>query len=541
MTKAVRLRPTIDESQGLGRVARTSVMWAYVRTGVYGIIAIPATVILARLLSPTDFGIAAAATFFGQFAARLSNGGMGTAIIRIKELHEDHISTVFVINAAVTTVAVIALLAGAPYIGRFYGTPEIGWILPIVALNFAVGSLSMIQQALLSRDLRYREMATIGSIDIMVASIAAVVFAFFGFRYWSLVLGDVCGGIVKWAYGIKLCGWRLRTRFVPSAARELMSFAMGAYAKRTLEHFTQNVDNLVIGRVLGVTALGFYDKAFSSVNRVFNKLTVVGPGVSFRIFSIIQDDFVRFQRAYRKVIMTVTLVGYFIFGALGTMGPHLIVVAFGEQWQQSVFPFQVLCVSFALKLLNSFATSAAQARGWIWPLVWRQVLQVVCIVVGVALAARWGIEGAAIAVLGATVAMFFLTQTVMRKATGLGWTDILEPQIPAVTTSALLIAILWGIDIGLKALLLSPQPFVILIAQAAACVLYAVAFARWCPFAEARELMHEVVSDFSPAVARFLWRDLPPVEKKKKKKKRGDRGNPDHLGPPVAIEPQVGP
>jgi O-antigen/teichoic acid export membrane protein len=481
-------------------------MWAYVRTGIYALVGIPTTIVLARLLSPADFGIAAAAVFFGELASRLSSGGLGVALVRTKELREDHISSVFVVNVVMSAVGALALVAAAPAIGRFYGAPEVGWLLPVVTLNFVLGALSMVQQALLARDLRYKEMATLGGLDLTVSSVTAVIFAASGLSFWSLVLGKVCGAFVKWIGGIWLVGWHVRLRFVPAAARELSSFALGIYTKGTLEHFARNVDSILIGRLLGVTALGFYDKAFSIINRVFNKMTVVGPNVSFRIFSIIQDEPERFRRAYRRVIMTVTLVGYIVLGALGAMAPQLIVVALGEKWSPSVLPFQILCFAFALKLIDQYATSASNARGWVWPQVGFKVVKVACLIGGIYLASPWGINGVAIAVLGAGVVNFLLMQTLMRRATGLGWLDVLQPQVPALVSTALLVGLLLGAAAAVHAV--HAAPAVILIAQVAAAALFLLAFAWWCPFREARELMHEVVSDVSPRLARFVWRDV---------------------------------
>jgi teichuronic acid exporter len=493
--------------RSFGRLARKSVMWAYLRTGIYGIVAIPTTILLARMLSPADFGIAAAAMFFGQLAKKLSSGGLGLALVRVKDLRADHISSVFVISVVTSVAGALALVGAAPYIGAFYNAPEVGWVLPLVALSFLFGGLSMVQQALLGRDLRYREMATIGVLDLVVASLTAVVFAAFGFRYWSLIIGEVCGAFVKWIYGAWVVGWHLRFRFVPSAARELSSFALGSYTKGVLQHVTRNVDTIMIGRLLGVTPLGFYDKAYALVSRVFNKMMVAGPSVSFRIFSIIQDEPERFRRAYRKVIMTVTLFGYMVLGALAMMGPHLIVVAFGEKWGPSIVPLQILCAAFALRLTSQYAISAANARGWIWPLVGCRAVETVCIVAGIYVGSAWGINGVALAVLGATAMVFLLMQSLMKAATGLRWSDILEPQVPALSSTALLVVMLWGLDRVLASS--SVIPPAILVVQACAMGVFALIFAWWCPFREARELMHEVVSDMSPRVAQFVWRDVP--------------------------------
>jgi PST family polysaccharide transporter len=481
-------------------------MWTMVRTSLSELIALPSTMVLARLLSPSDFGIAAIATFFGRLAARLSNAGVGIALVRIKILRDEHVSSVFVISAALTAVTATALIGAGPAIARFYRTPEIADILPIVALDFVISALSIIPQALLTRSMRYRDMAALGSADTTTAAVGAVVFAWFGLHYWSIPLGVLCGSAVKWIWAIKLVGWHLRFRFVPSAARELMSFALGTYTKGMLEYFSQNADNLVIGRVLGIDALGLYDKAFSSVQRVYNKLTVGGPSVSFRALAIMQDEPERFRRAFEKIMIASTLVGYATFATLGTMGPYVIEVLFGEKWRPSIVPFQLLCAAGALKVPSAFGGAAANARGWIWSNVWRQALQVVCIVVGVYAAAPWGINGASTAVLASTAIMFALTQSMLHAATGLGWPDLLRPQVPGILLAASLTLLVWGIDVVLRSASNMPA-YAILASQTAGASLFAVAFISWCPFRDVRLVVHEIVNDVSPRLANILVRD----------------------------------
>lgn len=499
-----RIEEEMRQRRSFARVARASVMWAYARSAVYAVAGIPAGIALARLLSPADFGIAAAATFFAHLAARLASGGLGAALVRMKDIHADHISTVFVVNILMAGVGAAGLVAAAPYVAAFYRIPEVGMVLPVVALSFVFGALSTVQQALLSRSLRYREMATMGSLDIVVGALTAVVLASIGFRFWSLVIGDVVGAFVKWIYGVYLVGWHLRPRFVPSAARELASFGLGMYTKSVLESLTRNADKVMIGRLLGIDALGYYDKSLSIVRRLYAKMTVVGPSVSFRIFAIIQDDRERLQRAYRKVIMTATFTTYLVFGALAVMAPHLVVVTFGEQWRPSIVPVQILCAVICLRILNDYANAALRALGWVWPQVWRQIVMTIFLLSGIYLAVPWGINGAAVAILASSMLGFVLTQTMMRRATGFGWSDILVPQLPAVASTAPLVAILWAVDFALP----TTPSLLVLLAQAAAGGLFLLAFAWWCPFRELRTLMHETVDDFSPAVARFIWKDV---------------------------------
>lgn len=497
--------------RSLGRVTRAGVLWAYLRTGFFALIGLPTAMILARLLTPADFGIAAVATFFGQMAARLSNGGMGLALVRLKEVRDEHISSVFVAHSVLAGLGAMAILAGASLIAAFYRTPELVYVMPVVALDVAISSLCMIPQALLTRDMRYRDMAVIASADKTTAAFGAVVLAWFGFGYWSIVLGALAGSVVRWAWGASLMGPHFSFRFVPNAAREMATFASGSYTKGLLEYFSGNVDNVIIGRVLGVTALGFYDKAFSTMARAYGAMTTVGPSISFRAFAALQDEPARFRRAFAKVTLTAVLVGYPAFAALGTTAPHLIVVLFGPKWQASVVPFQLLCVAGALRMSTAYGSAAANAHGWVWSNVWRQCLNVLAIVVGVYLAASWGINGASAAVLGAAVLMFVLMHDLLRKATGLSWWEQVEPQLPALLLSAALVALLWGINEALRAL--TSNPGLILVAQALVAGLLAIVYVRWCPFAAVREVAQEIAGDISPRLVRLLGGTVPPKKR----------------------------
>jgi O-antigen/teichoic acid export membrane protein len=498
--------PTVDYNEtprSIGRASRAGVMWATARSYLTELVLLPSAVILAQLLSPFDFGVAAVAMFFGRLAARVSNAGMGNALIRVKVLRDEHVSSIFVVNMMITMTAAAILLASARPIAAFYETPQIASLIPIVALDFVFSALSMVSQALLSRAMRYKEMAALASADLITAAIASVLFAWFGYGYWSLVLGAVCGSGLKWIWGVWLVGWQMSFKFVPSAARELLSFAFGTYAKGLLEYVSLTIDNLIVGSVLGVTALGIYDKAFASAQRAYNKLTVGGPGVAFRALAIIQDDPPRFQRAFEKIVVSTTILTYGVFAVIGAMGPHLIVFLFGEKWQPSVVPFQLLCAGGALRTANAFAGAAANARGWIWLNVWCQAAYVAMIAVGVYVAARWGINGASVAVLAATAVMSVLTTWMVRLATDLKWRQLLVPHWPGVLLAALLGGLVWSVDHAFIRWGITAH-FPVLVAQGIVAGLAGLAALRWTPFPIVATVVHEVVSDFSPKIASLL-------------------------------------
>jgi len=496
----LRLKPN---KSGYANVARAALFWTYLRSFIYTIAVIPTTVILARLLSPSDFGIAAAATFFGQLAARLSSAGMGVALIRVKSLRDEHISAVFLVTVVLNFIAFGTLLLAAPAIGTFYRSPDVARVMPWVGLNFLVAGVFTVPRALLSRDLRYKELSASGTVDMLVASSLACLLAWLGYGYWSLIVGELMGasanGLVTWHWS----KWRPDVRFSRTAFNELFSFGVGSYAKKLIDHAAQNADNLVVGRVLGMSALGFYDKGFAAGQKLYSRLTVVGPSVSFRIFSIIQDEPERFRRAYRKVLLSTTLIGYPVFAGLAAVAHPLFLVAFGEKWLPSVLPFQILCIAFMLKLTNTYAGSASQARGWIWSQVWRHGVNVVCLVVGVYLLSPWGIVGAAVAVLASTILLWAMMQHLLRAATHFGWRDILEPQIPALLCSVGILVVAFAAALAVVRSLPDASPWAVLLAQVFACAAFYLGFLRFSGFKEVSMLVGETLAQVSPKLARL--------------------------------------
>ena len=151
--------------------------------------------------------------------------------------------------------------------------------------------------------MRYKAKTVVDWSGTLTYSVVAVALAWNGWSFWSLVYAELARTTVLTTAYLCLGRWRPSVRFSSTAMREMLSFGIGIYAKRLLDYGTQNLDNLVVGRVLGLTALGLYDKAFNTVNKIASRLTLNGPNVTFRIFALIHEDRERFRRAYRKVLL----------------------------------------------------------------------------------------------------------------------------------------------------------------------------------------------------------------------------------------------
>ena len=497
------LRP-LTELRSYGRRAKRGVLWGLGQEVFNELIHIPTLVVLARLLSPYEFGVTAAAGFFISFANRFTKFGFNVALVRMKHVEPAHSSSVFVVSLGMGLVSWAALTFGSPWLGRFFDSPEAGQVLPVAAFTFIIAAIGTVPSAMMTRDLRYKAKTVADWSGTLTHSIVAVTLAWNGWSYWSLVYAELARTTVLTTAYLCLGHWRPSVRFSRTAMREMMSFGVGIYAKRLLDYGTQNLDNLVVGRVLGLTALGLYDKAFNTVNKIASRLTLNGPNITFRIFALIHEDRERFRRAYRKVVLTSTLLSYPALSTLIVVAPQLFLILFGEQWRSAVAPFQILCIAAMPKMLNAFASTAVQAIGQVWSEVWRQLVSILLLIVAVAGFSRWGIEGAAAGVLVATLAQSVLMYGLLGTTSGLTPRDVWAPQVPSLlcAAGAATLAVLTGQ--ALRLIEPAPRPWVLLLAQTSVAIAFFVGFVFRCGFTDVRALVREVMSDVAPRLARTV-------------------------------------
>jgi PST family polysaccharide transporter len=475
--------------------------WALLREATNSLLVLPTSIILARLLSPSEFGIAAIAYVFLALGARLTQFGLNASLMRIKEVRPEHASTVFVASVTLAGIAWGLLTMLAPAIAVFVRSEEAGHVIPVAGLSFLISGFAIVPNTLLSRDLRYRELAVCDWIGTVTNAVVSVGCAWSGFSYWSIVYGILAAEIAQALAKLHFARWVPSLRFSFVAFRELISFGTGVYAKSLLDYAAHNIDNLIVGRMLGMSALGVYGKAYSLVSRMLARINLAGPSTSFRIFALIHEDHERFRRAYRKVVLAVTVLGYPILTALILIAPDLIHVLFGSRWMGTVLPFRILCVAGMLRLLNTYASTATQARGMIWSEVGRQVISTALLALCVALLSRWGVGGAAAGVLVSTVVTTFLMQRLVRGVTGLHWRDLILPQVPALVCSLGLVLVL-----GLTRFLLqtwSPSPLhvVNLAVLVSVAVAYYLFFVFYSGFNEVRAVVLEALDDLAPFLA----------------------------------------
>jgi PST family polysaccharide transporter len=494
-------QPAQASRKNYGKKAKVGAMWSVGRESVTQLIGIPTTLILARLLSPSDFGIAAAATFFIQLGKRLGNMGLNTALVRMHDVREEHRASVFTINLVFGLLAWAALMLAAPHIGAFYGDERVVGAVRVASTIFLVNFFGAVEYAVLQRDMKFKEMALVEWTQPAVFLPVSVGLAWAGWGFWALLLGQVVSNAASTASKMYFGRWRPSLAVTRAGIAETVPFGMGVYAKRLLTYAAENLDSLVVGGLFGVTSLGYYDKAFNAADNLSNRLSV-GSTVMFRIFAIIRDERERFVRAYSKVVLAGTFATLPVFAGLFVASREFIIVVFGEQWLAAVVPFQLLCAAGAMRLLTSYASAAVQASGQIWGEVWRKVAQV-ALIVGLVLAfRRWGIEGAALGVLISSLILTLLMQGLVRRIVGLTWWEMWTPLWPSVVAATMTASVVAVTTAAIRSWAPASPDWLVLILQAAAGGVSWIAFALFAPLRSLQDVVDEILDDVVPRFAR---------------------------------------
>jgi O-antigen/teichoic acid export membrane protein len=487
-----------DGKKTYGRTAKVGAVWSMMRQGVNETIGLPVSMVMARLLSPHDFGVAAASGFFIQLAARLTQFGFGASLVRVKEMRPEHLSSIYLAIQGMGIFTFTVLYVAAPMFGQFFRSDEAGALLRLAALSFVINPLGVVPAALFQRRMQFKYTVLADWVDTIVGAVVTIVFGLRGFAYWSIVYGHLSGLIVRVILQLFLSRWRPTLTFSKTAFRELLGFGLGIQTKRLLDYAATNLDNLVVGRLLGMSALGIYNKAFTNMNKLVFRMTL--GQAPFRIFSIIHEDRERFARAYQKLILSITLMGYPVLAGCIVAAEPMFLLLYGKQWLPAVFPFQLLCAGGMMQLLSAYSSQANEAAGNIWRQTARQAFGVVLVVVGTAIGSRLGgVTGAAIGVLVAFAFTTLALQALVREATGLSRRGMIAPQLPAMICAGLVASVVFAAGMGVRAVVHDPAPWQLFLAQVLAGGAAYATYVLFVPITAVREVVNETIDELLPA------------------------------------------
>lgn len=319
-----------------------------------------ATMVLARLLTPADFGLVAMVGTWTRLVSQFRTMGLASVTVQRREIDDDQLSFLFWANVAIGAVATGLTALLAPLVARFYGEPDLLVLTLALSASFLLMGGSGQHEAVLRRRLRFGTIAGLRTAAAVASTAIGVGAALAGAGVWSLVIMQLTSVVLltlllSVGSGFRASRPKLRVR----DAAEMLRFGGRLTLSRLLGYATRNTDDIVVGRFFGDAALGFYSRAYQLLLFPIQRLTTPLTGVIVPVLSRLQDDPDRLRRSYRRALGVVTMLTMPIVAGCFVVADELFPVLLGDQWGRAVPLFKLLAPA-------AFVSGFSGAASWLW-------------------------------------------------------------------------------------------------------------------------------------------------------------------------------
>jgi O-antigen/teichoic acid export membrane protein len=416
---------------------RRGLRWKLASQGYSQITRIGVAILLARALTPHDYGEIGMAAVFVTLVLIFSDLAFGTALVQRPEITEEHRSTIFWLTTAVGLALTVGGYVAAPVIAGFYGEPEVANIFRVLALTFVITALGATHSALLTRAMDFRglELRQIGAVS--AGAVAAIVGVAAGWGLWAVVAQQLAVAVASTLLLWACTGWYPRCRFSRSALAEMAGFSANVFGTRLLFYADRYVVYLLIGRFIGASALGLYAVAYNLMLVPLERIAGPLQQVFYPAVARLQRQPERMARAWvRATRLIASITTPAMIGVMVT-APDLVRVVLGTRWDGAVPVVQILAW---VGLHQSFArlnSSVLQAADRTELMLRYAIVTVIADVVAFGVGAHWGIIGIAVAYAIATTLIAPLYFQLAAASVGLTVIGFLREMLPVLQASAL--------------------------------------------------------------------------------------------------------
>lgn len=393
---AIALRSQV--LQGLAWVGGTRLIGQVIRWG--------STIFVIRVLDPSAYGLLAMATIFTEFLMLLSELGLASALVQARRVEENDIRHVQGLVLLISVGLMAGLGLSAPLIADFFGEPRLTAILYALSAQFLLAGLSVVPDSLLQREMKFRGLSLVNLAAIVTGSLATLGLAYTGYGVWALVWGMLASVSVR-TIGINLIarhslipGFQLR-RIVP-----LIQFGGYLTASRIIWYFYHQSDFLIVGKLLGTGALGFYSISYQLASMPMQRTSAIITQVGLPAFSRIQEDPGLAGRHYLKAVRLISFLGVPVLWGLASAAPEAVPLLLGEQWHPAIRPLQIIALAVPLFMTSNLMAPAIAGQGRVDILLWNMLRYAIVMPCAFIVGSHWGITGVSLAWATAWPAVF---------------------------------------------------------------------------------------------------------------------------------------
>ncbi len=424
----------------LGQTAARAVAWNYASFASGKLLVLATMAVLARLLTPEEFGIVGFATLAIAYLAVLKDLGLGAAVIQRRDDVEDASQTVFISNLVLGTILTTATALAAPLVAGFFREPLVTPLLRVLAFSFILESLGSMHIVLLRRNLDFRRKLIPDVGRSLVKGVVAIASAAAGFGVWALVWGQLAGIMAAVLLSWIVVPWRPSFRFHRRLLRPLTRFGAPLLITDIQYAIWSNLDYVVVGRMLGDAALGVYTLAYRLPELLIHSVWRVLAGAIFPVFSRLQDDRAALRRGFLATIRYTQIIIVPLSLGLLITADTAVDMLFGHQWAAAAPVLQVMAIFSLVASIGVNAGDVYKAIGRPDILAKLSVIELVAFVPALVYGARFGIIGVAWAHAAVAAVDTLIRLLVARALIGVSLRDVARQLAPSFAAGAWLSA-----------------------------------------------------------------------------------------------------
>jgi len=416
----------------LSSKSKESIRWTLATGPLLQVAQFGISIILARLLEPRDFGIMGIASIVIFYSNTASDLGFGDAIVRIKKITNEHIDSFFALNLSISMALAIAVILSANALASYFRIPELTNVLRVLSAIFIITSFYNIPKALLRRKLAYK---TISQIDILrrIAGFSCTLpLAFLGFRYWALILGTLSANTMATLAILYKSDWRPRFKFYPKAIKEIAGFASWRFISIQASMLCTYIDKLIVGKVLGATPLGFYEKSFGIAFMPVQQIAQRISFVMFSAFSRIDSKSVDMLHYFRRTITLISVLCFPLLIGLYLVADHFVIVMLGEKWAPMIPSLKILIIGFIFASLASPFETINFSSGNYKLQVKIRLIMLAILAVALIYLARFGLSYAAVVVTISNLFFLCTSAFLARSIVNFSLPNIFKVLLPSI-------------------------------------------------------------------------------------------------------------
>jgi len=424
----------------------SGIKWASLQFVIETFFRFSIRLILIKFLQPSEFGLVGMATIFIAVAAAASELGMSAALIQ-KKSHEE---VTLLYNTAFWSGIIWGILVFlflslliAPIAASFYHEPILIKLIPVLSLGILIKPFTMIHAVILTRDLNFKKLAKIANGASLIAGIISLIFAYRGLGVWALAINNILAVALTIPLFILATKWKPTFEWNKEHFKDVFGFGAYSTATSIFSTLTYNIDNLMIGKLLGTSLLGNYTLSFSLTEQVRQVVSNVLNKVMYPVFGKLQDDKAKLRAYFLKIININAMVIYPLMTYLLLFAEDIILGFFGDKWSLAILPLRILSFAMMIHLLvNSFASLL---RGLGKPHLEMKIIMGTTLFILIP-SLYWGVHfyglvGASVAILINKIILVIIALNILKKEIGLAPFDVLKTVVGSITSVSIVAAL----------------------------------------------------------------------------------------------------